>query len=98
MLAIVVAVGMLGHNAHHSQRVQQCIKRLVEMELHNGIRHSLGTLYARKISLRIFADTNGIYRKGNIGSGKRLAIAETNVIANLEGPYQMIRGTLIGYS
>ena len=94
--AVVGAVGVLGHDAHDGERVEQGVEGLVEVQLNGGVVDDNGLIDHGEVGLGGSAVDDAVDGEGDVAGGEGLAVGELDVVADSERPGQAVLGALIG--
>ena len=96
LLAVIGAVCVLGHDAHDGKGVQKRVVGLGELDDQRGVVGRGGVLDHGEVGLRVLRAADRVQREGGVGGAHGLAVGELGVVAQLEGPGELIVGALVG--
>ena len=89
--AVVLAVGVLRHDADGGQGVEEDGGRLREGDDHGGLVHGLGGDHVAQVHGPL-GGLGRLQRKGDVLGGDLLPVGEVGVVAQGEGPGQAVLG------
>ena len=96
VVTVRVAVGVLGHDAHHSQRVQQRVERLLHVHDDGGVVGGHGLFHHGHVALGCFRVQDAVDGEGHIARRERGAVGELHVVADGERPGHAVFGRFVG--